>query len=107
MIAVCHIENGLSRRGSWDKKSGNIMWLSSAAEVVDVLPDEGRLMLKDGELSYDSLIVATGATHHCFGRDQWAGPAPGLKTVEDALHMRRRILLAFEAAERETNPARR
>jgi NADH dehydrogenase len=78
-----------------------------AAEVVDILPDERRVILSDGELSYDSLIVATGATHHYFGQDQWAEPAPGLKTVEEALHMRRRILLAFEAAERERDPERR
>jgi NADH dehydrogenase len=78
-----------------------------AAEVVDILPDQRRVILSDGELGYDSLIVATGATHHYFDRDHWAGSAPGLKTVEEALHIRRSILLAFEAAERETDPARR
>lgn len=78
-----------------------------AAEVVDILPDEHRVILSDGALSYDSLVVATGATHHYFGRDDWAESAPGLKTVEEALHIRRKILLAFEAAERETVLARR
>jgi NADH dehydrogenase len=75
-----------------------------AATVVDVLPDEHRVILSDSELSYDSMVVA-GATHHYFGRDDWAKSAPGLKTVEEVLCMRRRILLAFEAAERETDPA--
>lgn len=77
-----------------------------AAEVVDILPDERRVVLSDGELAYDSLIVATGVTHHYFGHEAWASAAPGLKTVEEALDMRRKILLAFEAAERETDPAR-
>lgn len=78
-----------------------------AAEVVDVLPDKHRVILSDGELSYDSLVVATGVTHHYFGHEHWSESAPGLKTVEEALHIRRKILLAFEAAERETVPARR
>ena len=56
---------------------------------------------------YDALIVATGATHAYFGHPEWAARAPGLKTLDDALEMRRRILLAFEAAERETDEARR
>ena len=64
-----------------------------------------KVVLRDGEVSYDSLLVATGVSHHYFGRDEWAEEAPGLKTVEDALDIRRRILLAFEAAERESNPA--
>jgi NADH dehydrogenase len=55
---------------------------------------------------YDTLIVATGSTHQYFGHDQWEQFAPGLKTVEDATAMRRRILLAFEAAEREPDPAK-
>jgi NADH dehydrogenase len=54
---------------------------------------------------FDYLIVATGATHAYFGHPEWAGRAPGLKTLEDALEMRRRVLLAFEAAEREDDPA--
>ncbi len=74
-----------------------------AAEVVDILPDERRVILGDGELAYDSLIVATGATHHYFGREDWAAAAPGLKTIEEALDIRRRILLAFEAGERESD----
>ena len=60
-----------------------------------------RVVLADGELRYDYLIVATGATHSYFGHDEWAPLAPGLKSIEDALEIRRRVLLAFEAAERE------
>jgi NADH dehydrogenase len=67
-----------------------------------------RVALENGdELGYDYLIVATGAAHSYFGRDDWAPHAPGLKTLEDALEIRRRILIAFERAERETDPARR
>ncbi len=57
-------------------------------------------------MSYDSLIVATGSGHHYFGNDHWEALAPGLKTVEDATEIRRRIFSAFEAAERETDPER-
>src|SRR5512140_3493910 len=67
-----------------------------------------RVVLADGAtLPYDYLIVATGATHAYFGHDEWMRPAPGLKTLEDAREIRRRILLAFEKAERERDPARR
>jgi NADH dehydrogenase len=78
-----------------------------AAEVIDLDPAQRRVILRDGELSYDTLIVATGASHHYFGHDEWQEAAPGLKTVEDALAIRRRILLAFETAEREPDPAQR
>ena len=57
-----------------------------------------------GPIAYDSLIVATGAHHSYFGHDEWARFAPGLKTIEDATEIRRRILIAFEAAEREADP---
>ncbi|HXI35524.1 MAG TPA: NAD(P)/FAD-dependent oxidoreductase [Burkholderiales bacterium] len=64
--------------------------------------------LEDGSpVPYDRLIVATGATHSYFGNDAWAPFAPGLKTLDDAFEIRSRILLAFERAERETDPARR
>jgi NADH dehydrogenase len=53
---------------------------------------------------YDYLIVATGAAHAYFGHPEWASRAPGLKTLDDALEIRRRVLLAFEAAERESDP---
>jgi NADH dehydrogenase len=71
------------------------------AEVVDVDLDGRLVTLDDGsQIAYDHLVLATGATHSYFGREDWAGPAPGLKTLEDALVMRQRILLAFELAER-------
>jgi NADH dehydrogenase len=63
--------------------------------------------LRDGEIPYDTLIVATGATHHYFGNDQWEAIAPGLKTIENATEIRSRLLLAFERAEREGDPAER
>ena len=77
-------------------------------EVVGIEPDTQAVLLKNGEsVSYDSLIVATGSSHHYFGKDEWSAIAPGMKTIEDALEVRRRIFLAFEAAEKETDPARR
>ena len=77
------------------------------AEVREIDRARQRLILTDGELSYDYLIVASGATHAYFGHDEWRMIAPGLKTLEDALDIRRRVLLAFEHAERETDPGRR
>ncbi len=76
-------------------------------EVVDIDPQARKVILRNEELPYDSLIVATGVSHHYFGNDDWATVAPGLKTVEDALEMRRRIFVAFEAAEKETDPEKR
>jgi NADH dehydrogenase len=67
-----------------------------------------RVLLDDGDtLSYDTLVLATGARHAYFGHDEWEPFAPGLKTLEDATTLRRRILVAFERAERETDPERR
>jgi NADH:ubiquinone reductase (H+-translocating) len=74
------------------------------AEAIGIDVKNRRVMLSDGSIDYDTLIVATGASHQYFGHDEWEKFAPGLKTVEDATHMRRRILLAFEAAERERDP---
>src|SRR5262245_38101022 len=75
------------------------------AEVVDFDLDRREVVLRDGRLGYDWLIVATGARHHYFGHPEWEENAPGLKTVEDATLMRRKILSAFELAERATDPA--
>ncbi|MBI3660054.1 NAD(P)/FAD-dependent oxidoreductase [Candidatus Acetothermia bacterium] len=75
------------------------------AEVVDIDAVNRSVALSDGaKISYDSLIIAAGARHHYFGKDEWEKLAPGLKTIEDATKMRRRILLAFESAEREPDP---
>lgn len=77
-------------------------------EVIDIDPDGQQVMLKGHEpIPYDMLIIATGVSHHYFGNDHWQTAAPGLKTIEDALEMRRRIYLAFEAAEKETDPVKR
>jgi NADH dehydrogenase len=76
-------------------------------EVVDIDVAARRVVLSDGALDYDVLVVAAGATHHYFGHDEWAARAPGLKTIEDATRIRSRILLAFEAAERESDATRR
>jgi NADH:ubiquinone reductase (H+-translocating) len=74
-------------------------------EVTDIDPEGQVVALQDGRfVPYDSLIVATGMSHFYFGRDEWADVAPGLKTVEDALEMRRRIFAAFEKAENTTDP---
>ena len=77
------------------------------AEVTDIDAVQRRIVLRDGELSYDTLVVATGGSHHYFGHDKWASVSPGLKTVEDALEIRRRIFLGFEAAEREPDSQKR
>ena len=77
------------------------------AEVSAVDVQAHKVILKDGELGYDFLVVATGSRHAYFGHDEWEPWAPGLKSLEDALEIRRRILLAFEKAERESDEARR
>ncbi len=76
-------------------------------EVERVDTAERCVHLAETSLPYDYLIVATGATHAYFGHPEWEARAPGLKTVDDATEMRRRFLLAFEAAERESDPAAR
>jgi len=76
------------------------------AEVVGVDSAAHEVLLKNGQkISYDTLVLATGATHAYFGHDEWEPVAPGLKTLEDATTIRRRVLLAFEQAELETDPA--
>lgn len=76
-------------------------------EVKDIDPEQQKVIMNSGELTYDSLIIATGVSHHYFGNDNWETLAPGLKTIENALEIRRRIFLAFEAAEKETDPEKR
>jgi NADH dehydrogenase len=78
------------------------------ATVSGVDAAHKRVLLDDGDtLPYDTLVIATGARHAYFGHDEWEPFAPGLKTLEDATTLRRRILVAFERAERETDEARR
>jgi NADH:ubiquinone reductase (H+-translocating) len=76
------------------------------AEAREIDPVNKRVVLDRGSIAYDDLIVATGAAHSYFGHPEWEARAPGLKTMDDALEMRRRVLLAFEAAERETDPVK-
>ncbi|MBK7786730.1 MAG: NAD(P)/FAD-dependent oxidoreductase [Gemmatimonadetes bacterium] len=77
-------------------------------EVASVQPDARTITLVDGStLNYDYLILATGARHSYFGHDEWEMLAPGLKSLEDAEEIRRRILLSFERAERESDPVKR
>ncbi len=76
-------------------------------EVVDIDVAGRRVVLSDGEVPYDTLVVATGSRHFYFGHPEWEDRAPGLKTVEDATEIRRRVLLAFETAEREPDPQKK
>ena len=81
------------------RKAANITVLLADVEGVDLA--RRRLVLDAGEMGYDALILAVGATDTYFGHDDWEALAPGLKSLEDALEIRRRVLLAYEAAERE------
>lgn len=85
--------------------SKNIQVLMGDVQSID--PDRKVILLDEGDIGYDFLIVATGAGHSYFGHDDWEQFAPGLKSIEDALEIRRRVLSAFEIAEREEDPARR
>lgn len=77
------------------------------AEATRIDPDRRVVVLEDGEIAYDRLVLAAGATTSYFGRDAWEKNAPGLKTIEDALEIRERFLEAFERAERTEDPSRR
>lgn len=77
------------------------------AEVVGLDAAARKVLLKEGELNYDMLVVASGSDNHYFGNDSWAELAPGLKTVENATEIRGRVLAAFESAEREPDPEKR
>lgn len=77
-------------------------------EVTSIDKASRQITLADGsQLGYDSLMLCTGATHAYFGHDEWAADAPGLKTLDDAIALRRKLLLAFERAEAEPDPARK
>src|SRR6478752_2459676 len=88
------------------RKQRNTTVILGEATGIDV--DRREVLINDGgPIAYDTLIVATGAHHSYFDHPEWARFAPGLKTLEDATEIRRRILIAFEAAERESVPERR
>jgi NADH:quinone reductase (non-electrogenic) len=84
------------------RRQKNVSVILGEAQRVDTR--RPVVVLGESEVAYDYLIVATGATHSYFGHPEWERDAPGLKTIEDALEIRRRVLLAFEEAERETDP---
>src|SRR5262249_9910909 len=87
------------------RKQQNIEVLLATVAAID--PAGRRVLLDDGDpIPYDYLVLAPGAAHAYFGHPEWAPRAPGLKTLDDALEMRRRLLVAFERAERETDPDR-
>ena len=85
------------------RRATNVTVFLASVESVDLAGR--RVVLDRGELGYDALILAAGASHSYFGHDDWELLAPGLKTLEDALEIRRRVLLAYEAAEREHDGA--
>jgi NADH dehydrogenase len=85
------------------RRQSNVQVLLAEAQTIE--PGRRRVIIDGGSIDYDYLIVATGAAHSYFGHPEWAARAPGLKTLDDALEIRRQILLAFEAAERETDAA--
>lgn len=85
------------------KHQRNVRVLLGEAKAIDAA--ERKVVLEAGELRYDYLVVAAGATHSYFGQS-WGQVAPGLKSIEDALEIRRRVFLAYEAAERESDPVR-
>lgn len=85
------------------RRQRNVTVLMDEARSIDA--QARRVELAGGSLDYDWLVVATGARHAYFGHDEWSADAPGLKTLGDALRIRRRMLAAFEAAEREADPA--
>ncbi len=87
------------------RRQRNLTVLLAEAKSVDLAAR--KVLLADGEIPYDHLVLATGATHAYFGHPEWAELAPGLKTLEDAVSIRSRFLLAFEEAEREADPRRK
>lgn len=87
------------------RRQRNATVLMATATSIDTA--NRKVILSDGEVEYDHVVLATGATHSYFGNDAWAAHAPGLKSIEDALEIRKRVLVAFEAAERETDIAKR
>ncbi|BAQ66605.1 NAD(P)/FAD-dependent oxidoreductase [Geminocystis sp. NIES-3709] len=73
-------------------------------EVIDIEPELKQVIMREGILDYDYLIIGTGVSHHYFGNDHWENDAPGLKSIENALDIRRKIFLAFEEAEKVSSP---
>ncbi len=87
------------------RRERNVQVLFAEARAIDAA--RRLVVLDEGEVHYDYLVLASGASHAYFGHDEWEPYAPGLKTLDDALEVRRRVLLAFERAEREADAAER
>lgn len=88
------------------RKQGNVDVIM--AEVVGIDTADGAVLTGDGDrIAYDRLVLATGSVYNYFGNDRWAVHAPGLKTIDNARAIRARVLMGFECAERETDPAQR
>ncbi len=87
------------------RRQKNVEVLLAEAKAIDLAAK--AVILDDETIPYDYLVVATGARHSYFGREDWTPNAPGLKSIGDALEIRRRVLSAFEEAERERDPVRR
>lgn len=88
------------------RRQANVEVRLADVAAVDA-PGKSVKLADGGDIGFDYLLLATGATHAYFGNDEWEAHAPGLKTLDDALHLRRRLLLAFERAEAEPDPERR
>src|SRR5271167_3231934 len=86
-----------------DQKNARVL----LGDAVDLDAQNRKVILADGEVPYDTLIVATGAQNYFFGHNEWEKLAPGLKSIEDATAIRHKLLFAFEAAERESDPTLR
>ncbi len=95
------------RRPSATRSAGSKIRAYGWANAKDIDPKRGCVILDDGEACYDTLVLAPGSHHSYFGHDEWGPLAPALKTIEDATEIRRRILLAFEYAEREADAEKR
>ena len=101
-LSPANIASPLRHVLSWQKNCRVLLGDVAGFDLVRHI-----VRLEDAEISYDTLIVAAGARHSYFGKDQWERYAPGLKTIEDATDIRARVFSAFEAAEGEQDPARR
>ena len=90
------------RESLWRQRNATVRM----AEVTGIDAGARTLATSQGPIPYDYLVLAAGATHSYFGHDAWAASAPGLKSIEDAVEIRRRFLMAYERAEQETDPVR-
>ena len=100
----CRRATSPRRSAGFSARQANVEVLLADVRAIDTAATAASLIDGGDAVPYDYLVLAAGAAHAYFGHPEWADRAPGLKTLDDALEMRRRVLLAFEAAERETDP---